>query len=102
MGSQYLVFTIYYLHRYYEDQLTQIDFAEIKMEPLAISLDDDLNNAAKQVQASRIILATDGDPPGQALADELARRLGRERLEYEQKRDMDSRITKLGATLEDI
>ncbi|CAL1402754.1 unnamed protein product [Linum trigynum] len=30
-------------------------------------------------QASRIILATDGDPPGQALAEELARRLGRER-----------------------
>lgn len=32
-------------------------------------------------QASRIILATDGDIPGQALAEELARRLGRERLE---------------------
>ncbi|KAK4755942.1 hypothetical protein SAY87_009699 [Trapa incisa] len=30
-------------------------------------------------QASRIILATDGDGPGQALAEELARRLGRER-----------------------
>ncbi|OWM77330.1 hypothetical protein CDL15_Pgr028967 [Punica granatum] len=30
-------------------------------------------------QASRIILATDGDQPGQALAEELARRLGRER-----------------------
>ncbi|KAK6123823.1 hypothetical protein DH2020_042424 [Rehmannia glutinosa] len=30
-------------------------------------------------EASRIILATDGDPPGQALAEELARRLGRER-----------------------
>ncbi|XP_059451523.1 twinkle homolog protein, chloroplastic/mitochondrial-like isoform X1 [Corylus avellana] len=30
-------------------------------------------------QASRIILATDGDLPGQALAEELARRLGRER-----------------------
>ncbi|KAI8524659.1 hypothetical protein RHMOL_Rhmol13G0165100 [Rhododendron molle] len=30
-------------------------------------------------KASRIILATDGDPPGQALAEELARRLGRER-----------------------
>lgn len=27
----------------------------------------------------RIILATDNDPPGQALAEELARRLGRER-----------------------
>lgn len=31
-------------------------------------------------QASRIILATDGDAPGQALAEELARRLGKERL----------------------
>ncbi|KAI8524647.1 hypothetical protein RHMOL_Rhmol13G0164800 [Rhododendron molle] len=30
-------------------------------------------------KASRIILATDGDPPGNALAEELARRLGRER-----------------------
>ncbi|KAE9594858.1 putative DNA helicase [Lupinus albus] len=30
-------------------------------------------------QASRIILATDGDKPGQALAEELARRLGKER-----------------------
>lgn len=30
-------------------------------------------------QASRIILATDSDEPGQALAEELARRLGRER-----------------------
>ncbi|XP_059638244.1 uncharacterized protein LOC132280134 [Cornus florida] len=30
-------------------------------------------------KASRIILATDGDRPGQALAEELARRLGRER-----------------------
>ncbi|XP_076951740.1 twinkle homolog protein, chloroplastic/mitochondrial-like [Bidens hawaiensis] len=30
-------------------------------------------------KASRIILATDGDGPGQALAEELARRLGRER-----------------------
>ncbi|KAE9599195.1 putative DNA helicase [Lupinus albus] len=30
-------------------------------------------------QASRIILATDGDQPGQALAEELARRLGKER-----------------------
>ncbi|KAL9251400.1 Twinkle homolog protein, chloroplastic/mitochondrial-like protein [Drosera capensis] len=30
-------------------------------------------------KASRIIIATDGDPPGQALAEELARRLGRER-----------------------
>ncbi|RAL54295.1 hypothetical protein DM860_001423 [Cuscuta australis] len=30
-------------------------------------------------KASRIILATDGDKPGQALAEELARRLGRER-----------------------
>ncbi|KAK3188776.1 hypothetical protein Dsin_028337 [Dipteronia sinensis] len=31
------------------------------------------------MKASRIILATDGDLPGQALAEELARRLGRER-----------------------
>lgn len=30
-------------------------------------------------KASRIILATDGDAPGQALAEELCRRLGRER-----------------------
>ena len=30
-------------------------------------------------QASRIILATDGDLPGQALAEELARRIGKER-----------------------
>ncbi|XP_034698302.1 primase homolog protein-like isoform X2 [Vitis riparia] len=30
-------------------------------------------------KASRIILATDGDSPGQALAEELARRLGKER-----------------------
>lgn len=30
-------------------------------------------------KASRIILATDGDAPGQALAEELARRIGRER-----------------------
>lgn len=30
-------------------------------------------------KASRIILATDGDEPGQALAEELARRLGKER-----------------------
>ncbi len=29
--------------------------------------------------ASRVVLATDSDPPGQALAEELARRLGRER-----------------------
>ncbi|KAG8095119.1 hypothetical protein GUJ93_ZPchr0012g19754 [Zizania palustris] len=29
--------------------------------------------------SSRIILATDADPPGQALAEELARRLGKER-----------------------
>jgi twinkle protein len=30
-------------------------------------------------QASRIIIATDGDPPGQALAEELARRIGKEK-----------------------
>lgn len=30
-------------------------------------------------QATRILLATDNDEPGQALAEELARRLGRER-----------------------
>jgi twinkle protein len=30
-------------------------------------------------QAARIILATDNDAPGQALAEELARRLGRDR-----------------------
>lgn len=31
------------------------------------------------IQASRIVLATDGDLPGQVLAEELARRLGKER-----------------------
>lgn len=30
-------------------------------------------------KATRIVLATDSDPPGQALAEEIARRLGRER-----------------------
>ncbi len=30
-------------------------------------------------QARRILLATDNDDPGQALAEELARRLGKER-----------------------
>ncbi|XP_075483377.1 uncharacterized protein LOC142523452 isoform X3 [Primulina tabacum] len=33
-------------------------------------------------KASRIILATDGDIQGQALAEELSRRLGRESLQY--------------------
>ncbi|XP_042020452.1 twinkle homolog protein, chloroplastic/mitochondrial-like isoform X1 [Salvia splendens] len=37
------------------------------------------NCKAYTEKASRIILATDADPPGQALAEELARRLGRER-----------------------
>ncbi|KAK4488077.1 hypothetical protein RD792_003819 [Penstemon davidsonii] len=43
-------------------------------------------------QASRIILATDADPPGQALAEELARRLGRERcwrVKWPKKNDTD-------------
>ncbi|XVF23032.1 hypothetical protein REPUB_Repub13aG0003300 [Reevesia pubescens] len=43
-------------------------------------------------KASRIILATDGDPPGQALAEELARRLGRERcwrVKWPKKTDVD-------------
>ncbi|GAV65613.1 AAA_25 domain-containing protein/Toprim_4 domain-containing protein [Cephalotus follicularis] len=43
-------------------------------------------------EASRIILATDGDPPGQALAEELARRLGRERcwrVKWPKKNDVD-------------
>ncbi|XAR50779.1 DNA helicase [Bertholletia excelsa] len=43
-------------------------------------------------KASRIILATDGDPPGQALAEELARRLGRERcwrVRWPKKNDID-------------
>ncbi|KAG1365068.1 putative DNA helicase, DnaB-like, C-terminal [Cocos nucifera] len=31
-------------------------------------------------EASRIILATDADPPGQALAEEIARRVGKERV----------------------
>ncbi|KAL2334759.1 hypothetical protein Fmac_015972 [Flemingia macrophylla] len=33
-------------------------------------------------QATRVIRATDGDPPGQALAEELARRIGKEKLEW--------------------
>ncbi|KAL0442391.1 UNVERIFIED_CONTAM: Twinkleprotein, chloroplastic/mitochondrial [Sesamum latifolium] len=44
-------------------------------------------------KASRIILATDGDPPGQALAEELARRLGRERcwrVKWPKKNDSES------------
>ncbi|XP_039004242.1 twinkle homolog protein, chloroplastic/mitochondrial-like isoform X2 [Hibiscus syriacus] len=43
-------------------------------------------------EASCIILATDGDPPGQALAEELARRLGRERcwrVKWPKKNDAD-------------
>lgn len=43
-------------------------------------------------QASRIILATDGDRPGQALAEELARRVGRERcwrVRWPKKNDVD-------------
>ncbi|KAF3450216.1 hypothetical protein FNV43_RR06296 [Rhamnella rubrinervis] len=43
-------------------------------------------------KASRIILATDGDNPGQALAEELARRLGRERcwrVRWPKKNDVD-------------
>ncbi|GAB4852235.1 hypothetical protein Ancab_016427 [Ancistrocladus abbreviatus] len=43
-------------------------------------------------KASRIILATDGDPPGQALAEELARRLGRERcwrVQWPKKNEVD-------------
>ncbi|KAI3455894.1 hypothetical protein Pfo_012557 [Paulownia fortunei] len=44
-------------------------------------------------KASRIILATDGDPPGQALAEELAQRLGRERcwrVKWPKKNDAES------------
>ncbi|XXG74570.1 hypothetical protein AAC387_Pa07g3258 [Persea americana] len=43
-------------------------------------------------KASRIILATDADAPGQALAEELARRLGRERcwrVKWPKKNDTD-------------
>uniref|UniRef100_A0A7N0REB7 Uncharacterized protein n=1 Tax=Kalanchoe fedtschenkoi TaxID=63787 RepID=A0A7N0REB7_KALFE len=43
-------------------------------------------------KASRIILATDSDSPGQALAEELARRLGRERcwrVRWPKKNEMD-------------
>ncbi|XP_021759280.1 twinkle homolog protein, chloroplastic/mitochondrial-like [Chenopodium quinoa] len=43
-------------------------------------------------KASRIILATDGDPPGQALSEELARRFGRERcwrVKWPKKNDFD-------------
>jgi Toprim domain len=38
-----------------------------------------INLQNKISQVSRIILATDADGPGQALAEELARRLGKER-----------------------
>lgn len=38
-----------------------------------------VRGAGELDQASRILLATDNDEPGQALAEELARRLGRER-----------------------
>ncbi|KZV29364.1 twinkleprotein, chloroplastic/mitochondrial-like [Dorcoceras hygrometricum] len=44
-------------------------------------------------KGSRIILATDADPPGQALAEELARRLGRERcwrVKWPKKNDTES------------
>ncbi|XP_066341108.1 primase homolog protein-like [Miscanthus floridulus] len=43
--------------------------------------------------ASRIILATDDDHPGQALAEELARRLGKERcwrVKWPKKNDTDT------------
>ncbi|KAL5538948.1 hypothetical protein UlMin_045170 [Ulmus minor] len=43
-------------------------------------------------EASRVILATDSDNPGQALAEELARRLGRERcwrVKWPKKNDVD-------------
>ncbi|KAL2322157.1 hypothetical protein Fmac_026536 [Flemingia macrophylla] len=33
-------------------------------------------------QATLVIRATDGDPPGQALAEELAHRIGKEKLEW--------------------
>ncbi|CAD6258342.1 unnamed protein product [Miscanthus lutarioriparius] len=45
------------------------------------------------LQASRIILATDDDDPGQALAEELARRLGKERcwrVKWPKKNDTDT------------
>ncbi|CAD6258672.1 unnamed protein product [Miscanthus lutarioriparius] len=45
------------------------------------------------LQASRIILATDDDHPGQALAEELARRLGKERcwrVKWPKKNDTDT------------
>ncbi|KAK7303608.1 hypothetical protein RJT34_14518 [Clitoria ternatea] len=44
-------------------------------------------------QATRVILATDGDPPGQALAEELARRIGKEkcwRVRWPKKRRSDN------------
>ncbi|KAK1307946.1 hypothetical protein QJS10_CPA09g01027 [Acorus calamus] len=41
-------------------------------------------NCKKYIEkASRIILATDADAPGQALAEELARRLGREMYRFQ-------------------
>ncbi|KAK2981400.1 hypothetical protein RJ640_017988 [Escallonia rubra] len=62
-------------------------------------------------KASRIILATDSDIPGQALAEELARRLGRERCwlvswpkkdEYSYFKDANEVLKNLGAgTLRD-
>ncbi|KAE9461470.1 hypothetical protein C3L33_06627, partial [Rhododendron williamsianum] len=63
-------------------------------------------------KASRIILATDGDPPGNALAEELARRLGRERCwrvrwpkkgEFSYYKDANEVLTNLGsAALMDV
>ncbi|KAL2330633.1 hypothetical protein Fmac_018214 [Flemingia macrophylla] len=37
---------------------------------------------SNNVSATRVIRATDGDPPGQALAEELARHIGKEKLEW--------------------
>ena len=39
----------------------------------------DIQTAGELDGVTRIVLATDNDEPGQALAEELARRLGRER-----------------------
>ncbi|KAM7505753.1 hypothetical protein LguiB_004657 [Lonicera macranthoides] len=55
-------------------------------------------------KASRIILATDGDVPGQVLAEELARRLGRERCRLVSwpKKDESSRFKDANEVLQNL
>ncbi|KAL0442390.1 UNVERIFIED_CONTAM: hypothetical protein Slati_1961700 [Sesamum latifolium] len=57
---------------------------------------DDIAEADEIIIASRIILATDGDVPGQSLAEELARRLGRKDVgEYIGRREMRPTLSKM-------